>query len=366
MNLYSRAEKGCELISYEVCVWVVLASYSMDKEIKLCFLVHRGFDLRYRVMEYIHPLKEYHVSTKIIRVKGRFLERFKTFDLLRGFDVVIIQRKVLSWIDRYLVRKSARRIIFDFDDAIMYKSSRWKNQHSRSKMARFKKMMMISDRVFAGNSFLKNEAARFIAEDKVLIVPTVVDLSKYSLKDYQAQGLGERVVTIGWIGSGGTLMYLEWIKPALERVGEKYGSKVRLKILCDRFFDCEDMQVVKKIWTEKDEVEELKSFDIGIMPLKDDLWTRGKCGLKLIQYMAVGVPVVCSPIGANREIVKDGVHGFWAESHDEWVEKLEILIKDHDLRKRMGMEGRKKVIKQYSPEANTPRMLKVFQQLTPQ
>ena len=95
----------------------------------------------------------------------------------------------------------------------------------------------------------------------------------------------------------------------------------------------------------------------------DDPWSHGKCGLKILQCLAVGVPVVCSPAGINREIVEDGVHGFWANTQEEWIEKLEILINDQDLRKRMGMEGRKRVIEYYSLKANAPRMLKIFQQL---
>jgi glycosyltransferase involved in cell wall biosynthesis len=126
------------------------------------------------------------------------------------------------------------------------------------------------------------------------------------------------------------------------------------------------MVVEKKFWNEKDEVEDIKSFDIGLMPLLDDPWSHGKCGLKILQCLAVGIPVVCSPAGINKEIVEDSVHGFLANTPEEWIEKLEILINDNNLRKRMGTEGRKKVIKHYSLDANTPRMLKVFQQLSSQ
>ena len=123
------------------------------------------------------------------------------------------------------------------------------------------------------------------------------------------------------------------------------------------------MVVEKKRWNEKDEVADIQSFDIGLMPLMDDPWLHGKCGLKILQCLAVGVPIICSPAGINREIVEDGVHGFWANTQEEWVEKLEILINDPDLRKRMGIESRKRVIEYYSLKANAPRMLKIFQEL---
>ncbi|MEE9614059.1 MAG: glycosyltransferase family 4 protein [Thermodesulfobacteriota bacterium] len=326
---------------------------------RVCFLVHKGFDLRYRCLEYMDSFKEHGVEVDVLRVEGNLLKRYANFFRLGGYDVVIIQRKVLSSLDGFAVRKMAGSVIFDFDDAIMYRSSKWGDPHSPSKMERFERMIRMSDRVFAGNSFLKAEAARFTSEGNVAVVPTVVDLKKYSLKDYDRAG---DTVTIGWLGSGGTIPYLEGLKPALEKLGERYPN-VRLKIVCDRFFDCDNMEVVKKQWSADDEVEDLKSFDIGVMPLTDDIWTRGKCGLKLLQYMGVGLPVVCSPVGANRDIVADGVNGFWASTEDEWVEKLSTLVEDAVLRRRMGMAGYERVRDSYSVEAVFPTILNVVREL---
>ncbi len=132
--------------------------------------------------------------------------------------------------------------------------------------------------------------------------------------------------------------------------------------MCDIVFDCENINVEKKQWSAEEEVEDIKSFDIGLMPLMDDPWSHGKCGLKILQCLAVGVPVVCSPVGINKEIVVDGVHGLWASTPEKWIEKIEILTNDHKLRKKMGIEGRKKVLEHYSLDANAPRMLKIFQQ----
>ena len=118
--------------------------------------------------------------------------------------------------------------------------------------------------------------------------------------------------------------------------------------------------MIKKNWSATDEIDDLHSFDIGLMPLSDDVWTRGKCGFKLLQCMAVGLPVVCSPVGANREIVTDGVEGFWAARQEEWVEKLTTLADDAELRQAMGNRGRDKVLRRYSLKANIPLLLQVL------
>jgi glycosyltransferase involved in cell wall biosynthesis len=121
---------------------------------------------------------------------------------------------------------------------------------------------------------------------------------------------------------------------------------------------------VKKPWRSEEEVADLQSFDIGLMPLIDDPWSWGKCGLKIIQYQGVGVPVVCSPIGINRDLVEDGVNGLWATTQEEWEEKLSVLIENHVLREKMGREGRKRVLKGYTIQACAPRLLSLLKQVS--
>jgi glycosyltransferase involved in cell wall biosynthesis len=168
-------------------------------------------------------------------------------------------------------------------------------------------------------------------------------------------------VILGWIGSRGTLKYLKEIAPALEALGKRFPG-VKLKIVADDFFDLEHLPVIKKSWSAADEIADLHSFDIGLMPLTDDVWTLGKCGFKLLQCMAVGLPVVCSPVGANRQIVTDGVEGFWASSHAEWVEKIVALINDASLARAMGRRGREKVLQAYSLQANAPLLIQALRQ----
>jgi glycosyltransferase involved in cell wall biosynthesis len=167
-------------------------------------------------------------------------------------------------------------------------------------------------------------------------------------------------VTLGWIGSSSTIFYLERIRGVLDRVFERH-TNTRLKIVADRFLDCDLMPVVKKNWDYGDEIADLRSFDIGLMPLTDDPWARGKCGFKLLQYMAVGVPGVASPVGVNTEIIEHGRNGFLAESEKEWTECLARLIEDPALRRRMGEEARRTVIERYSQDVNAPRLWAVLE-----
>ncbi|MCJ7665015.1 MAG: glycosyltransferase [Desulfobacterales bacterium] len=166
-------------------------------------------------------------------------------------------------------------------------------------------------------------------------------------------------MTIGWIGSRSTLPYLDHIKGVFEELGERYGY-IELKVICDIFFDCEKIPLIKKMWGEKEAIADLKSLDIGVMPLSDDPWSRGKCGLKILQYYGVGVPVVCTPVGVNRDVVQDGINGFWAMTHEEWIEKLSLLIEDPSLRQKMGLYGRELVRESYSLQGCAPRVYGVL------
>jgi len=218
-------------------------------------------------------------------------------------------------------------------------------------------MVNASDHVIAGNEYLQQNTIPYT--QNVTIIPSPIDISLYPQKTYSEKSDN---ITLGWVGAHGSIHYLKKMRPIFETLGKK-NDKLRLKIVCDTFFDCENMVVDKKQWNEKDEVADIQSFDIGLMPLMDDPWSHGKCGLKILQCLATGVPVICSPAGINTEIVEDGVHGFWANTEEEWMEKLEILINDHELRRKMGMAGRKRVIERYSLKTNAPRMLKIFEQL---
>jgi glycosyltransferase involved in cell wall biosynthesis len=215
-------------------------------------------------------------------------------------------------------------------------------------------MMRHVDFVVAGNQFLQSEVLPYTAN--VEIIPTSVDLSHYSLKEGSPS---EGPLILGWLGSSSTLKYMKTLMPVLENLYRKF-PRFQLKMVCDQFLDGDRLPVIKKRWSAGEEEEDLKSFDVGVMPLSDDLWSRGKCGLKLLQYYGVGLPAVCTPVGVNRDIVEHGVNGFWASTHEEWASLLKRLMEEEALRKEMGLKGRKKVEAGYSYEVNAPRVLQVL------
>jgi len=327
---------------------------------KILFLV-QGLDVaasRYRVLQYLPYLKEHGVQATVLPFQKGFFKKLKLFKSVNEYDILFIQRKRFPVLWLKYIRKNARRIVYDFDDSVMYRNSKAANPESNTRVKMFKNMVNASDYVIAGNEYLQKNTTPFT--HNVTIIPSPIDMSLYPLKKYSEKNDN---ITLGWIGATGSIHYLEKMKPVFEALGKKYED-LRLKIICNVFFDCDNITVEKKLWSEQEEVADIQSLDIGLMPLMDDPWSHGKCGLKILQCLATGVPVVCSPAGVNKEIVKNGVHGFWANTREEWIEKLEILINDPDRRERMGMEGRKRVIEHYSLEANAPRMLKIFQQLS--
>jgi glycosyltransferase involved in cell wall biosynthesis len=235
-----------------------------------------------------------------------------------------------------LLRIRPCKVIFDFDDAIMYRSS--PPYHSFGRKIKFISIIKSSDIIIAGNSYLKELAAKYTEHDKIFILPTTVDLSKYKKKDYSEQS---SQITLGWIGSKSTLKYLKELIPVFKKLGEKYRN-LKLKIVADAFFECDQLIVEKKDWKYDDEVDDLVSFDIGLMPLDDNTWSKGKCSFKLIQYLAVGIPSVCSPVGMNCDVIENGKHGLWASSLEEWESQLSKLIEDAALRKKIGSDAHEK------------------------
>jgi glycosyltransferase involved in cell wall biosynthesis len=320
------------------------------------FLI-QGFSVaasRYRVLQYIPYLESKGIGATVSLYPRTLKENFQFFNDLSRYDVVFLQRKRFNQPRLGLLRKRAKKIVYDFDDAVMYRNSKAKNPASSTRRRRFIQMIKNSDFMIAGNEFLKSEVIPF--NPQVEVIPSAIDEERYHLKTYPVQ---QERVTLGWIGDHGSIHYLEKMKPIFERIGEKYPH-AELKIVCDTFFDCDRMKVIKKNWSSEDEVADLQGLDIGLMPLVDDPWSWGKCGLKIIQYQGVGVPVVCTPVGINRDLVEDGVNGFYATAPDEWEEKLSLLIESPQLREQMGREGRKRVLKNYTVQACAPRLYSIL------
>jgi len=220
-------------------------------------------------------------------------------------------------------------------------------------------MVRGSDVVTVGNQFLKNEVLKVDRQKKVFIIPTCIDTDLYP----QKKKVTDRPeIILGWIGTKGNLKYLKKLEPVFETIHQRF-PQVKLKIVSNHFFDSPHLPVIKKPWKLEDENEDLISFDIGLMPLNDDLWSRGKCGLKIVQYLSVGLPVVCTPVGMNSDIIKEGENGFWATNHQEWVDRLSTLIQNRDLRYQMGLKGIESVEGEYSLAVTSEKFFLALQSL---
>ena len=323
---------------------------------KILFLI-QGWNVaasRYRVLQYIPYLESRGAEAKVSLYPRTLKENIEFFRTLPGYDLVFLQRKRFNQPRLGWLRKRAKRIVYDFDDSVMYRNSKAKDPVSSTRKRRFVQMIKNSDFVIAGNEFLKEQVLPYHSD--VETIPSPIDQDRYGVKDY---GIKKKRVTLGWIGDHGSIHYLEKMRPILEGIGDRYPH-AELKIVCDTFFDCDRMKVIKKNWSPEEEVADLQGFDIGLMPLVDDPWSWGKCGLKIIQYQGVGVPVVCTPVGINRDLVEDSVNGFYATTPEEWKEKLSILIEDSALREKMGMEGRKRVLENFTLQTCAPRLFSIL------
>lgn len=289
---------------------------------------------RQRIGIYIDQFRQKGVSLDVEKLPSNQLSRFRLFKNCANYDTVFLHKKRLNPVDAKVFAHYAAKVIYDFDDAIMYDDKR--PCRVGGKRARdFARTVKLSDVVIAGNDYLAAHAARY--KDNIHVLPTGLDVSDYEVDPGPGDDGKLRIV---WIGSRSTLMYLKGIREVLEEIGRRFDNVV-LRIICDAFFDLENMEVEKVAWSLKSQGQHLCESDIGLAPLPDNEFTRGKCGFKILQYAAANLPVVASGVGVNREFTKDGVRGFIADSFSQWTEKLTELIENKDLRCKMGDKGRR-------------------------
>lgn len=298
------------------------ASYRLRIAALIPLLHERGFELDVQVRP-----KSWLARRRFLRSAG-------------SYDAVILQRKFLDPSDARLLRRSAKRIFYDIDDAVMYHAhevglvSQWRTTR------RFEATARILDHVAAGNEYL---AEMFRQRGRtVTIVPTCVDPDHYRLKQHEAANS----VNLVWIGSRSTLPYLVERLPAIEAAATRVPG-LKLITIADLTVAGAKLPVEHIAWSAGTEAESLIRGDIGIAPTPDDRWTRGKCGFKIIQYMAAGLPVIASPVGANAEIVRPET-GTLASTSAEWTEGIVRLAGDLSLRRSMGEAGRTCVEREYS------------------
>jgi glycosyltransferase involved in cell wall biosynthesis len=298
-----------------------------------------------------------HMAEKLRLVGEALKRRAGEVRSVRGYDAVYLLREAAllgpPLFERWLARTGVP-YVFDFDDAVFIPYVSPSNGYlSYLKFpGKTRAICRMAAHVMAGNRYLADYAGA--VNERVTIIPTTIDTEKYRVEP-RAEN---EVPVIGWSGSFSTALHLATIKTALRRLAER--ERFRLRVIGARDFHVEGVDVEAMPWRAATEVEDLRPFDVGIMPLPDDEWSRGKCGLKALQYMALGVPTVCSPVGVNSEIIRDGENGLLASTDDEWVEKLSGLLRSAGERARLGRAGRETVEARYSAAVQAPRVYDLF------
>jgi glycosyltransferase involved in cell wall biosynthesis len=285
----------------------------------------------------------YRGKRDLLEIAAGYARRLRDACRLGRFDLAWVDGELFPWIPwgmEKLLPIHATPLATDYDDAIFHRYDRHPSAAVQRLLGdKIGAFMRHSDTVLAGNEYLASYA-RASGARRVHVVPTVVDTARYEPRIGHATGQ----LTIGWIGTPKTQHYLGVIADALK--------------LAQRTLP--DMQVEVRPWSEASEAADLGAIDIGIMPLADSPWERGKCGYKLIQYMASGKPVVASPVGMNRELVEHGINGYLASSLEEWIYAFRALQRDPERAARMGRAGRARVERDYSLAAIAPRVMRIL------
>ncbi|MFC1631099.1 glycosyltransferase family 4 protein [Candidatus Omnitrophota bacterium] len=329
---------------------------------------YEGAGCRFRIYQYLPYLKQqgfkcsvspflFKLFFKTVYKKGRLLPKLiffafsfirRIFDLARAvnYDLVVIYRESFPIgppIFEYLLKFFGKKIIFDYDDAIFLPAS----SEANSILGRLRcpdntgKIIKISKGAIAGNSYLRDYGLQF--NPKISIIPTVIDTDKFR----PAAKSHNQNVVIGWTGTSSTQGYLLQLKDVFKTLLSKYPEiEIRIIGAADQLFDLD--RVIYQDWSLDEEVSVIQDFCIGLMPLPDTEWARGKCGFKMIQYMACGIPAVATDVGANKEIIQNEVNGFLVSSADDWLKKISFLIENPQVRQKMGIAARGLIEEKFS------------------
>jgi len=298
-----------------------------------------------------HPIR------KAAAVAAAFGRRMTHARKAREFDIVYVFREAAvlgpAVFERW-IRRSGVPFIYDFDDAVFERYVSPSNGYLSLLKCPGKTAAIcrLATHVIAGNRYLADYARRH--NDRVTIVPTTIDTEAYQ----PVAPARKRVPVVGWSGSHSTVQHLRRIDTALKRLAATH--EFRLKVIGTNSYPLDGVAVDAQPWRRDTETVDLAEIDIGVMPLPDDRWSRGKCGLKALQYMALGIPAICSPVGVNSEIIRHDENGLLASTEDEWVTTLGALLDNQERRERLGSAGRRTVEAAYSAHAAIPVVAQLF------
>ena len=299
---------------------------------------------RYRIEAFAWAMAERGLYLEAMPLRRGTLSRVKQLRGAGRADVVILQRKLLPIWQLALLRRHARRLIYDFDDAVFQRDSyHRKGPSSRMRTARFWATAFAADAVIAGNHYLARQAETYVEPHRVHVIPTCIEPNWYRPARHDRVGSDVRLV---WIGQGSTLASLDLAREHLAAAARLLPG-LQLRVICDRVPELPGVRVVPRRWSSAGEAVELAAGDVAINWLPDDLWSRGKCGLKVLQYMAAGLPVVANPVGMNRRMVVHGGTGLLASTPQQWAEAVARLASDRQLRRELGSAGRRMAQRRY-------------------
>jgi glycosyltransferase involved in cell wall biosynthesis len=310
------------------------------------FFSQRGMEVLYRPG---------HVPVKAWETLQGYWRRLAEALRPTSADVIFVYREAAplgpAWIEGLLALR--RPLVFDFDDAIYLADTSQANAWSRKlkSVSKVETICRVAHHVTVGNEFLAGYARDRARE--VTVIPSTIDTDVYQIQPR----VQNRVPVIGWTGSVTTVPYLMALAPALRRLREKREFEL---CVIGANIDIAGLAVRCLPWRAETEPYDLGALDVGLMPLFDDEWSRGKCGMKALQYMALGIPPVVSPVGVNATIIRDGVNGFYACTEAQWIDRIALLLENEALRRSLGQEARRTIEESYSARAHVPRVAKIL------
>jgi glycosyltransferase involved in cell wall biosynthesis len=325
----------------------------------LCVVEHGNApSTRLRLRDCLDYYKQLDVDVTVLPARRSSIgERLRVLKEAARHDVVVLFKMIgFNELELRLLQRANRRIIFDFDDAVMFREQKHRRPVRGKNFKKFLRTLNHCAAVVAGNDFLACFAEA--SGQRAIILPTSIDLRRYHLKQHS----GGRGLVVGWLGLSDGLPYLRHIQPALQQLSERF-SGLKLKVICDKPLQLDGVVVENEPWRLETEQANLVSFDIGIMPLWDSVWTRGKCGYKILQYMGVGTAVVASDVGVNSQIITHGENGFLARTQDDWVKTISSLIENAEQRRTFGIRGRELIERRYSLEGFTRGYVKLLREV---
>lgn len=326
------------------------------------YLERRGVSLQISPLlsdEYVRSLF-LNQTRKSAPIVLAYLKRLRDLLSARRYDILWIEKEIFPWLPAWaetLLSRSGAKLVTDYDDAVFHRYDQNDSGIIRLLLSeKISAVMRTSKLALCGNDYLMEYATRSGC-GRVELLPSVVDLDHYPVRP---KGL-DSTFTVGWVGSPVTFRYIKAIVPALQNLSQ--SGPIRFVAVGAEAPAMPGVPTLSRPWAENHEAIDLADVDVGVMPLDDSPFERGKCGYKLIQYMACGIPTVASPVGANRKIVRPEENGFWATTTEEWIAALNRLRSDASLRSRLGQNGRGLVEKEYSVQAQAPRLLRWFEEL---